>query len=55
MHIQRVANSKSEYRNMKQIQILNAQMIQTGCLPFDIAQGGEPADPFRISNFVLRI
>jgi hypothetical protein len=24
-------------------------------LPFDIAQGGEPVEPFSISNFVLRI
>jgi hypothetical protein len=24
-------------------------------LPFDLAQGGEPAEPFRISDFVLRI
>jgi len=24
-------------------------------LPFDVAQGGEPVEPFRISNFVLRI
>ena len=28
MHIQRVINSKSEYRNTKQIQISNAQMIE---------------------------
>jgi hypothetical protein len=24
-------------------------------LPFDVAQGGEPAEPFSISIFVLRI
>jgi len=24
-------------------------------LPFDLAQGGELVEPFRISNFVLRI
>ena len=24
-------------------------------LPFGTAQGGEPAEPFRVSNFVLRI
>jgi hypothetical protein len=29
MLIQRVINSKSKYRNTKQIQISNAQMIQT--------------------------
>ena len=28
MHIQRVINSKYEYRNTKQIQISNAQMIK---------------------------
>ena len=24
-------------------------------LPFDLAQGGEPVEPFRVSDFVLRI
>ncbi len=33
MHIQRVINSKSEYRNTKQIQISNAQMTKELCSP----------------------
>ena len=35
--------------------VLIIRNLDHSVLPFDLAQGGEPVEPFRVSNFVLRI